>query len=240
MTGHSNDMFPFSPSDMYALSSALQFKAIVPDTKVFVLSMGPRQASLALKDCFSYDVDEVFLLTDPCYAGSDTLATTYILSKGIEQIQKTYPVDMILCGDKTIDSSTGQVGPGLAFRLDFFYFDFIDKFLYNNNKLTLINQTYSCTFEGQGVVATVGKPNILPFPSMTSIIKAKHRNITVWTNNDLDLPKKRIGLSGSPTRILKIKESPVIPNSGKVIQGSLDEISNELRNQIITKKTECW
>ncbi len=231
-------IFPFSPSDMSAFTFALQLKKTIPDTKVFVLSMGSRQASLPLKDCYSYDADEVFLVTDPCYAGSDTLATTYILSKAIEQIRKTHPVDMILCGNKTSDSGTGQVGPGLAFRLQFFYFDLLEEFLYSNHVFTMMNKTCSATWEGGGVVATVRKSSMLPFPSMASIMKARHRDIIIWTNDDLALEKDRVGLCGSPTRILKIEEYPFLPKPGNIVHGTLDQLSNQLREQIIIKKND--
>ena len=48
------------------------------------------------------------LLSSKSFAGSDTLATSYILSQAIKKIGG---VVLVLFGKQTIDSDTGQVGP---------------------------------------------------------------------------------------------------------------------------------
>ena len=40
-------------------------------------------AKAMLKELLAYDIDRAVLLSDPVFAGSDTLATGYVLSKGI-------------------------------------------------------------------------------------------------------------------------------------------------------------
>src|SRR4030043_2319474 len=66
-------------------------------------------------DVCSSDLDRAILLSDPRFAASDTLATSYVLGMGIRKIGN---FDLILCGMRTADSDTAQVGPQLAEELD--------------------------------------------------------------------------------------------------------------------------
>ena len=64
-----------NPFDAYALEVAVRLKEKVGGT-VTVLSMGPEQAKVALKDCLSVGADKAVLLSDRAFGGSDTLATS--------------------------------------------------------------------------------------------------------------------------------------------------------------------
>jgi len=55
--------------------------------------------------------DEVVLVSDRAFAGSDTWATSYTLSQAIKQLGE---FDLIICGKQAIDGDTAQVGPGIA------------------------------------------------------------------------------------------------------------------------------
>ena len=81
---------------------------------VIALSMGIPSVAGMLKQVIAMGVDAGILLTDKAFAGSDTLATSYILSKAIKKIGN---FDIIICGKQTIDGDTAQVGPGLAEKL---------------------------------------------------------------------------------------------------------------------------
>lgn len=103
----------FNPEDLNAVELALQLKDRY-DAKVVVATMGPPTASEVLRDALCRGADEAILLTDRAFAGSDTLATSYALSKCAQKIGK---FDLILCGRQAIDGDTAQVGPQLAEKL---------------------------------------------------------------------------------------------------------------------------
>ena len=88
---------------------------------VSVISMGPEQAKNALKACMAVGADAAYLVSDRAFGGSDTLATSYILSCAIKKIEKDKgdPFDIIFCGKQAIDGDTGQVGPSLAEHLGY-------------------------------------------------------------------------------------------------------------------------
>lgn len=103
----------FNPEDLNALEMALQIKEQHGGT-VTVLTMGPLQAAEVLREALYRGADRVVLLTDRKFAGADTQATSYTLSKAI---QKLGAFDLVLCGRQAIDGDTAQVGPQTAEKL---------------------------------------------------------------------------------------------------------------------------
>src|SRR3989339_1620441 len=65
-----------NPFDENAIEAALQLKE-KHGGKVTVITMGPPQASEALKNAIAMGADDVVLVSDRAFAGSDTWATSY-------------------------------------------------------------------------------------------------------------------------------------------------------------------
>lgn len=109
-----------NPFDAYALELGVRLKEQAGG-KVTVLSMGPNQAVEALKSCLAVGADAAYLASDRAFGGSDTLATSYVISCALKAIEKKTgePFDLILCGKQAIDGDTGQVGPSLAEHLGY-------------------------------------------------------------------------------------------------------------------------
>ncbi len=96
-----------NPLDRVALEAALDLKLKEGGT-VSVLTMGPSQSEEALRESMAAGADQAILLTDPLFAGADTLATSKVIGSAISRMDP-FP-DLILCGRQTIDSDTGHVG----------------------------------------------------------------------------------------------------------------------------------
>jgi len=103
----------FNPEDLHALEVALQVRDRYGGT-VTVISMGPPKAADVLRDCLYRGADRAILLTDRRAAASDTLATSYILSRAIRTLGE---YDFVFCGRQAIDGDTAQVGPQCAEKL---------------------------------------------------------------------------------------------------------------------------
>ncbi|MCC6747920.1 MAG: electron transfer flavoprotein subunit beta/FixA family protein [Deltaproteobacteria bacterium] len=103
----------FNPEDRVALELALRVRD-QHGGKVTALTMGPSKASDLLRECLFMGADEVFLVTDRKFAGADTLATSYVLSKAVEKLGA---FDLIFAGRQAIDGDTAQVGPQTAEKL---------------------------------------------------------------------------------------------------------------------------
>ena len=105
----------FNPEDLNALEMALQVKEQFGGT-VSVITMGPPAAVEVLKEAFYRGADNVYLLSDRKFAGSDTLATSFALKQAV--ITKIPDFDIVFCGRQAIDGDTAQVGPQTAEKLD--------------------------------------------------------------------------------------------------------------------------
>ena len=80
-----------------------------------VLTLGPPEAADALREAIAWGADHGLLITDPAFAGSDTLATARALAAALRR-QGSF--DLILTGRNSVDADTGQVAPQLAALLD--------------------------------------------------------------------------------------------------------------------------
>ncbi len=196
--------------DGYALEKALSLKDSDPSIKVTVLSMGPNQAEPMLRDCIAVGADEAYLATDRMFGGSDTLATSYILSVVIKALEekKGEKFDLIFCGKQAIDGDTAQVGPELAEHLDLSQITYgiacelkdgkivVTRELDEDNEV--VESTLPC-------LVTFTKTDDLRYATIKNKMKSKKAEIKHITHDDVcDLiDDSKIGLKGSPTRVRK-------------------------------------
>ena len=115
----------FNPEDINALEAALQIRDSYGG-RVTVLTMGPLGAAEVLRECLCRGADRGILINDRRAAGSDTLATSYILSRAIKTIGQ---YDFVLCGRQAIDGDTAQVGPQLAEKLGVAQVTYFERFV---------------------------------------------------------------------------------------------------------------
>ena len=71
-----------------------------------LFAMAPPNAVEIIKQGLAMGADAAYLLSDRAFAGADTLATSYVLSLGL---QKADQYDLVLLGNESADGSTGQV-----------------------------------------------------------------------------------------------------------------------------------
>lgn len=181
-----------NPFDEAALECALRIGG-----DITVISMCPQPALPVLQRITRLGVRAV-LLSDPVFAGADTLATAYILSRAIE---KTAP-DLILCGRQSVDGDTAQVGPCLATLLNI-------PVITNVMEQPRLGETVQCqTRMGEETaespcLLTIERIHTLRFPSLGS----RAGEVEIWDNSVIRADTVRCGLNGSPTRVLKTFEN---------------------------------
>lgn len=181
-----------NPFDESALECALQLS-----DDVTVISMGPKSCEPILKPLTRLGA-KVILISDSAYAGSDTLATAYILSTAIRKME----YDLILCGRQSIDGDTAQVGPMLSNMLDA---NLITNVLSVsvNNKVVTANTRMGEETASLPAVVTVERGYVLRFASIFSKID----EVNVLTNEELLCDVSKCGFAGSPTKVLEAFES---------------------------------
>jgi electron transfer flavoprotein beta subunit len=197
--------------DMHGLEEALRIKE-QHGARVTVVCMGPPPAEKSLKQCISLGADEAVLVTDRGFAGADTLATSYVLGLTIAKVAETFgPVDIVFCGKQTLDGDTGQVGPGIACRLDLEQLTYVHKVeeIDAENRTITVERLLE---DGVEVVQTrmpvlitalkeLNKVRRAPLPGM---LRAATYKPVIWTTADFPgLERAKIGLKGSPTIVAK-------------------------------------
>jgi len=232
-----------NPYDAHAVQEAVHILNQVGGGSISVVSMGPPQATAVIKKAIEIGADEGYLITDRAFAGADTLATSYALSKAIERIAKDKPVDLVICGLHAIDGDTGQVGPGIARRMDIPPVTNVLKVVKvdNNNKKIQLQRKLT---NGHEIVEaqlpclmTVNKEiNDIEYSPLPNMLKAVRYEPIIWTVNDLDdVDKAQLGLKGSPTVVGKMF-TPPRPEGGKRLEGSSDEQVSALMELLSDKK----
>jgi electron transfer flavoprotein beta subunit len=199
--GVSNVINPF---DAFAVELAVRLKE-KNGGSVTVISMGPSQAETALRECLSLGADRAVLVTDSAFGGSDTLATSYILSNAVKKLGG---FDIIFCGKQAIDGDTGQVGPELAECLNIAQVTYAFDVHVDGDKLICKRENdegYEIVESSVPAVVTIIKSDDEPRrPSIRSVLAAKKSNIKKITLADLpEIDQTKIGLMGSPTRVKK-------------------------------------
>lgn len=217
-----------NPFDMYAIEEAVRLKEKFGGL-VTILTMGPPQAEEALREAISLGADEAVLVSDRAFAGSDTWATSYTLSRTIQKIAK---FDLLICGKQAIDGDTAQVGPGIAAFLDIPQITFVKKI--EDIKDSLI-RAERMTEEGYDIVESplpclitvVKEINEPRLPSLKGKMRAKKIEIRKLEAKDLDADPDSLGLKGSPTKVVKIFTPPP-RKGGQILEGEAKDTSAKL------------
>lgn len=235
-----------NPYDTHAVEEAVRLRQRYGG-RVSVISMGPPQAVAAIKKCVEIGADAGYLISDRAFAGADTLATSYALSKGIERIQKEHPIDLVICGKMAIDGDTGQVGPGIARRLGIPPLTNVKKVEELNpaNKTIKVHRKLEDGYEvlqcSVPCLLTVEKDiNEVPYSPLPNMIRAARYQPEVWTVNDLEnVDREQLGLKGSPTVVGKMF-SPPKPEGGKRLEGTPDQQVKQLVEVLFKEKRELF
>ena len=198
-----------NPFDAYALEAAARIKDADHDTKIVVASMGPPQAKNALKECLAIAADKAYLVSDRAFGGSDTLATSYILSESIKKIEELEgKFDMIFCGKQAIDGDTAQVGPEIAEHLGYPQVTYgleatvVDDSLHVRKE---VEEGVEVVEVKMPCVVTYTKPSFDPrYPTIKRKLAANRMEIPTLTAADFqEMDLTRAGLKGSPTKVKK-------------------------------------
>lgn len=231
-----------NPFDAYALEAAARLKDKDPDSKIVVLSMGPEQAKNALKECLAIAADKAYLVSGRAFGGSDTLATSYILSCAVKVVEKLEgPFNAIFCGKQAIDGDTAQVGPEIAEHLGLAQVTCALEAEASEDGIGLIirkecedcNQKIGISFP---CLVTFTKPGFEPrYPTLKRKLAANRAEIPVLGEDAFpDIDQAQIGLKGSPTRV-KSTFVPRQKTGGVIIKEASDQASAHKLIELISE-----
>ena len=220
----------FNPEDLNALEQALTIKDMCEGSTVYILTMGPLRAADIIRDAMFRGADGGYLLTDRAFAGADTLATSYALSRALAEIKP----DIIVAGRQAIDGDTAQVGPQVAEKLGLPQVTYAEQIVSIDDSRIVIKRRLEHGVETVSspypMLMTVNgsAPECRP-QNAKRVMKYKHARtrselqelgedyymqlleaksylkINEWNVGDIDADPQQLGLLGSPTKVKQIE-----------------------------------
>ncbi len=224
-----------NPFDLNALEAGVQIKEKLGGT-ITVVSMGPPQAESALGDALARGADRAILLTDKKFGGADTLATSYTLASAIRKLGN---FDIIICGEKTVDGDTGQVGPEVAEHLGIPHIAYVSEIKECEKEgFVVVSEMggyhYSMELKPRGLITVTKDINEPRLPSLRDKLKARKSKIEIWSVDDLanGADRNKFGIMGSPTSVYKITIPSAEGRRGKIFRGTPDEVAKKFVEEL--------
>jgi electron transfer flavoprotein beta subunit len=226
----------FNPEDLHALEAALEVKDRFGGT-VTVITMGPPKAADILRDCLFRGADRAILLTDRRAGGSDTLATSYILSQAVKTVGN---YDFVFCGRQAIDGDTAQTGPQCAEKLQIPQVTYLEEIVDIQENIAELKRDIGNGWEivkvrlpclvtvvetantprpwaAKRMMRNKAKQAPAEIPGATSErleqLKQQGKLLEQWGLDEISADIDRCGLSGSPTKVFRI-QSIVLKKEG--------------------------
>ena len=229
----------FNPEDKNALEAALRVKETYGGM-VTVITMGLPAAKAVLREALFCGADRAVLVTDRKAAGSDTLATSYILSQAV----KKFEPDLVFCGRQAIDGDTAQVGPQIGEKLDCAVVTYLEKIVGAEDEgegegrkrfLTVVRDNgtgiETCRAKLPALFTVTEKFGELRPYEMRRVMAYKNAEPEVLSCDDIGCEADRCGFAGSPTSVNKIEsvvlaggEFKDVPATDEGISGLVSEL----------------
>jgi len=212
-----------NPQDLQAIEMALRLRDRYGG-EVIVVTMAPPPAVQGLEHAIGMGADRAILVTDRSFAGADTLATSYVLASAINKVEREMGrVDLAVFGQETIDSSTAHIGAQVASWLGWPYIYYVKEASLEDGRLRATRQLEDSIEEFEAalpaVISVLAKALKPRHVSLLHKLRAKtERPIITWTNKDLGLDTRCVGLKGSPTIVAKVTYLPEVPRLKRVIK----------------------
>ena len=228
-----------NPLDLNAIEAAVQIKRQVGSIcEITVLTMGPPNAEIALREALALGADNAVLLTDRKFAGADSWATAKVLA---EALNKTGEFDLILAGEKATDGETGQVGPEVAAMLFMPCATYVSSIEYNKDNV-VVTRTVEDGTEKQRIqypclITVLSALNNPSMPTLRGKMSSRRADITILTSQDLQIETEELGLKGSPTRVVKVttpqKTRKTKRFSGSQIEKGILQLVEEIKSSVL-------
>ena len=229
-----------SELDEYGVEQALQLKDKADgDSTVTVLTVGPEQATDAVRKALQMGADAGVHVLDDAIAGSCALSTSLVLAEAVRRIGDGDGWDVVVCGMASTDGSMGVLPSMVAERLGV-------PGVTMGSSVELDGCTVRIRRDGD--VATETIEGVLPlvlsvtdqsgearYPSFKGIMAAKKKPVTTWSLADLGVDAELVGLAAASSVVDAAQERP--PRAaGQVVADDGGSGANALVEFLASKK----
>lgn len=194
--------------DLNAVEEALRLKDAAGGGEVVLVSMGQEKALESIRKALAMGADRAVLVSDPAAAGSDLVATSYVLAKVVEREQ----AELVLFGQSAQDSDGAVLWAAVAERLRMPVVSQVSELTLAGGTLTAKRQTEfgydTITAPVPAVLAVSDALNEPRYPSLKGIMGAKKKPQDVNSLGDVGVEADRAGDAGSRTTVLSMAPPP--------------------------------
>jgi electron transfer flavoprotein beta subunit len=205
-----------SELDEYAVEQALQLRDALDDATLTVLTIGPEQATDAVRKALQMGADAGVLVADEAIAGSCALSTSLVLAEAVRKIGTESGWDIVMCGMASTDGSMGVIPAMLAERLDV--------------PAVTLGSAVELSTDGGGAVLRIRRDGdvatetieaSLPlvasvtdqsgearYPSFKGIMAAKKKPVQTWSLADLGVDAELVGLTAASSVVDRADARP--------------------------------
>ncbi|ELZ79780.1 electron transfer flavoprotein subunit alpha/beta [Haloferax larsenii JCM 13917] len=218
--------------DRNAVESALELRAAVGGT-VTAITMGPPVAKAVLQTAVGAGADGGVLLTDRAFGGSDTWPTSLALARAAAELD----ADVVICGEESTDSSTGQVPPGIAAHNGWSQLTYVESLEPRPDEGVLVGKR---DVEGgyERVAAQLPVVVAMEFGANVPRPAGLHRKIFAetefepveWTASDLGI-EEQVGLANSPTKVGGMDTASPVERE-RVVVDSVDDLYEHIEEVV--------
>ena len=177
--------------------------------EVTVVTVGPDQASAAIKKALQMGADKGVHVNDDAIHGSDAIATSLVLAEAIKKIGMP---DLVVTGMASTDGTMGVVPTMLAERLGVPAVTFASELTVSGSGVSVRRDgdAASVTIEASVpcLVSVTDQINEPRYPSFKGIMAAKKKPVEQWTLADLGLDASQVGLANAWTAVQSFEARP--------------------------------
>ncbi len=225
-----------NPWDEFAVEEALRLKE-AHGGEVTAISLGPEGATEALKQALAMGCDHAVLVSDPKFAGLDSLQVSKVLAAAVSNVSE---VDLLFFGRASVDSDTGITGSQVARRLGWPALTLVASIKAIDPAAKTISVERMLD-EGRqqvsgplpAVMSVVKEINEPRYPSFMGIRKASKAEIPVWAAADIGITEDLEPAVSWP----EVYAPPKVETQVEMIEGdSPDEIAKKLVDRLVEEK----
>ncbi len=224
-----------NPLDEYAIEQALKLQEDGSVETVTYLSMGPEQATEALRRALAMGGDDAVLVTDPALAGADEWVTARVLAAALDRIG----AEVSLMGMAS-DDARGSLVPGAVAAIRGLPLLSYGAQLWVEGQAARIRRLNATGYDileaplpvVASVTDQVGEPR---YASLKGIMAAKRKPLETWSLADLGLAPDDLR-GGAVTKMVEVRPPEEKGPTERIENVGADEAAAKVADWLAARK----
>jgi electron transfer flavoprotein beta subunit len=197
-----------SELDEYAVEAALTLVEAHGGSTVTVLTVGPEQASDAVRRALQMGADEGVHVQDDAMHGSCALSTSLVVAEALKKLE----YDLVLTGMASTDGGMSVVPAMVAERLGLPQVTFAGSLAVDGSTVRIERDGDTSTEVVESslpaLVSVTDQINDPRYPSFKGIMAAKKKPVQTWSLAELGVDTGQVGAGAASTAVEQVSARP--------------------------------